>query len=383
MESKEIRYNEEKKEIQFIGKITSFKFYTLLFSALKEHYKINGKEAIPIFSFVFVDEFDALVIPNIISIGLIIKRFHQGKRIPLKLLNTSATYFLDSINFFKHVGEKDFIGETIIENGFEKNISKKIGLDIFEFEKGYLGFYNNVGIQKSLNPNHKIQIFDNCSFEYYKNYSDEEIPPDKLEKVLDTIRTKKFNELKPKVKKYFYKTIHYKHREKDDVDSIISILTEIISNSILYSDSHCFAMLQSKDDKTKISISDIGIGLKGSLKYKPNFDFHISKTYKGDHKEKLKNYLLIFDALQYSMSKHRENLFSLLKLIIKKGGKMRIHYDDVQVVFTTNRCGNCDIIPEKCYKCLLNNLSNDKLISPIRFFDWTFKGMHIEVELDF
>jgi len=414
MNNQDIIYNENKKEIQFLGKITSYKFYSQLFDALREHYKSNGKDEIPTFSFVLVDEFDALVIPNLISIGVILKQYHKGKKIQLKILNTSATKFLDSINFFNHVGERNTVSETISENGFEKTIIKEIGIDIYQFEKRFLGFYDNKNLQKSFNPDHKLQIFRDDSYEYYKNYLEFDFEKIKklntlnkedkliilkdielLEKRLDTIRTEKYYQLEPQIKRHFYKNILYKQktenngspieikRDEKEVKTILKILTELVLNSTLYSYSNCSVMIQSKDNKTKISISDTGIGLLGSLKYKPNFDYYITKSYSGEYKEKLERYLLVFDALHYSMNKNRENLFTLLQLIINNGGKMRIHYDNVQVIFTTNRCYNCEIIPEKCYKCLLSSLSNDKNISPVRLFDNTLKGIHIEVELDF
>ena len=379
----EIKYNIDTKEILFSGRVTSFKFYTQLFKALREFYQDNGRELIPAFSFVYVDDFESLVLPNLLAIGLILKKIHSGRKIPLSILNTIATKFLESTRFFDNVGNPKIIGEKFNVDNTQTEIVKEIGLEIFDFNPKYLGFYNYTNIQKSYNPNHKIQIFENCSYEYYKNYIDKSIPSDELEKVLDTIRTKKYNELKPKVEKYFYQILYYGSRRKQDVKFLSSVLTEIICNSVLYSDSLCAAMLQSKDGKTTISVSDIGIGFAGSFKHKPNFDYYVTDKFENPYKEKLKNYLLIFDALHYSKNKERENLFSLLKLVIETGGKMRFHYDNVQVVFTSNRCRNCDIIPLRCAKCLLDNLSDDKNISPVRFFDSTFQGIHIEVDLDF
>jgi hypothetical protein len=379
----EIKYNSETKEIQFSGKITSFKFYTQLFSALNDHYRVNGSQAIPAFSFVYVDEFEATVLPNLISVGQIIKKKHGGtKRIPLTILNTFSTKFLESTKFFDNVGTTKKIGEEFIINNIRTEVIKDIGLEIFQFNTKQLGFYNYSDSNKWYNPIHKIQVFDNSSFEYYKNYNDEFIPRCDLEYVLDTIRTKKYYEILPKVEKYFYEILHQYQRPTDEIKTILAILTEIICNSILYSDSLCAAMLQSVDGKTTMSISDQGIGFAGSLKYKPNFEYYVSKTFRNPYKDKLKNYLLIFDALHYSKSKDRENLYSLLKLIIDQGGKMRIHYDNVQTVFTSNRCKKCNLIPIKCASCLLENLSNDKMISPVRFFDTTFRGIHIEIELN-
>ena len=378
----EIIYNSETKEIQFSGYISSFKFYNQLFDALEEHYKDNGVNFVPKFSFVKVDDFEASVLPNIILVGREIKNKHNQK-IELEILNTYATRFLESTLFFANVGKQKQIGEEIIRNNLRVNEVKFVGLDIFNFDTGFLGFYGNKSQLSPLNPDHKIQIFENYSYRYYENYLDKSIPVEKLEELLDTIRSKKYNEIEPYVYTYFHDILEYKYRDKTHVKTILTILSEIITNSVLYSYSSCIAMLQSMNGRTKISISDSGIGLEGSFKYKPNFDQYVTREFSSQYKEKLRNYLLIFDALHYSKGKDRKNLYTLLKLVIEKGGKMRIHYDDVQVVFNSSRCRTCEVIPLKCAKCLLDNLSDDKLISPVRFFNHIFKGIHIEVELDF
>jgi hypothetical protein len=301
----------------------------------------------------------------------------------LKILNTSATKYLDNTQFFNNVGAPKIISEEFNVNNIKIEIVKRVGLEIFAFEKGYLGFYNNSNNLINYNPNHKIHVFENCSYEYYKNYLDKSLTPENLELKLDTIRTKKFNELKPKIEKYFYNVLHAYERSQNNINTILSIITEIVCNSMLYSYSACSAMLQSKDNKTTISISDIGIGFEGSFIKKPNFDNFVTRNFKSHYKKKLKNYLLIFDALHYSKSKERDNLYTLLVHILEKGGKMRIHYDNVQVIFTSNRCSGCDVIPMKCAKCLLDNLTSDYLISPVRFYESNYQGVHIEVELNF
>lgn len=388
---KEIIYNNVSKEIQFSGYISSFIFYNQYFNALEEHYNANGEKATPTFSFILVDCFESLVLPNIFLAGLNLKRKHLCK-IPLKIINTSATKFLESTLFFDNVGINKNIGEEFNVDNQRTLIEKNVGLDIFDYDIGQLGFYNNENIQKSFNPIHKINVFQNCSQDYYSNYLDETISKERLESLLDTIRTKVSNNMKFKIAQYFYEILKYSYRKDDSnvinilerkhIEHILEILTEIICNSILYSYSYCVTMLQSRNGKTEISISDGGIGFEGSFYKKPNFDNFVSKNFQTEYKEKLKNYLLIFDALHYSKNKDRYNLYSVLDLIIELGGKMRIHYNDVQVVFTSSRCKNCKKFePINCAQCLLNNLSDDKLISPIRFYNNTFEGVHIEIEL--
>lgn len=380
---KSIEYNPDSKEIEFSGSITSYKFYQELFDEINTFYKENGTSSPPVFSFIKVNDFDSLVLPNLLAIGMTLKNFHNGKTISLKIFNTYANKFLDSSNFFCNAGQPKLISETHIDNDSKKEIVKKVGLEVFSFDERFLGFYDSSNKSITYNPNHKIQVFDNCSYDYYQNYLDEALSKEMLELKLDTIRTKKYNELKPKIEKYFYNVLHAYERSQNDVNTILSVLTEIVCNSNLYSYSPCIAILQSKDNKTKISISDIGIGLEGSFKHKPNFDYYVTNNFISIYKEKLKNYLLIFDALHYSKKKERDNLYKLLILILSKEGKMRIHYKNAQVVFTSNRCNGCEIIPLECAKCLLSKLSSDYYISPVRLYENNFQGVHIEVELNF
>ena len=392
----DIIYSPENKEIQFVGKISSFVFYNKLFPALKDFYSDNGKEKVPKFSFNFVKEFDALVVPNLIGLGILIKRAHNGQPIPLSILRISPTKFLDSCMFFDYSGDEKVIEEEYDDNKQVFKSRRKIGFNIYEFNKGLLGFYNNDVKKLNYNSEHKIHAYESKSYEYYRNYNEIK-DKDKLESELDSIRTKISNDLKLRIKKHFSKILSRYNRPINDVNIILQIITELICNSKLYSYSPCIAMMQSKTEeyyipereeyelfpRTYISVSDVGLGFEGSFKSKPNFINYVSDNYKGstENKRKLKNYLLIFDALHYSMEKERENLYTLLKRVIQNNGKMRIHYENVQVIFSSNRCKGCEVIPLKCSKCLLDNLNSDVQISPVRFFKQTYKGVHIEVEL--
>lgn len=381
----EIIYNDDFKEIQFSGKITSFIFYNQFFEALNIHYKLNGSNCIPTFSFECVEHFDATVVPNLIGIGLIINKIHGGeKKIPLKFARISSTKFLDNAGFFDNVGKEKNYSEIINIGGYKNEVIKKQGLNLYDFDPRLLGFYNNQHTQKQFNNEHKVHIYNDSSYEYYKLFSDPDISKDNLDTFLNSVRTNKFNELKPFVEKHYYNILYREKRTENEVKIILNVLSELICNSILYSGSLCAAMLQSKNNKTLISVSDFGVGFEYSFNLKPNFEYLVLKSYGKIENNNLKKYLLIFEALNYSKNKNRANLFTLLRYVINNGGKMRIHYDTTQVVFTSNRCNKCeDIEPIKCSSCLLNNKSDDQLISPVRFFKDIFQGVHIEVELNF
>ncbi len=383
----QIIYNKEKKEIQFIGTITSFVFYDQLFDALREHYKENGLKKIPIFSFVNVDLFDPLVVPNIIGIGIILNKAHNKEKTPLIFSRIESTKFLDNACFFDNVGAERIFMEEIptMEMGLltNKSFPKKMGLSLFDFDERNLGFYNNQIVQKDINPEHKVRIYPNDSIQYYLRYID----PNTSQEELDALRTDKYNELKPHVDKHFYKIL----KSIVNKEQVLRVLTEIICNSVLYSDSVCAVMLHTRKGKTKISVSDFGVGFEYSFALKEKkfgYKYTIFDKFTKEEQEKYKNYLFIFEALDYSKKKsdYRENLYTLLKDVVKNSeGIMRIHYIDTQVIFTSKRCHNCDsdLNPSECVRCLLQHMADDKTFSPVRFDFGKLKGIQIEVELKF
>lgn len=401
-----IKYDDEAKKIYFVGNITSFVFYNQLFRALREHYKKNGVSVTPVFSFVYVERFDPLVVPNLISLGFVLKKIHN-KSTSLEIASTNATKFLDNGWFFNAVGKNNIFSEEIdidVEGIISHcTIQHETGYEIYDFEPKMLGFYNYSNINKSYNPNHRVFVFREDSYRYYSKFNQDNT----TEEELDQIRTKKCIELEPFIKKR-YSSILYDYKNStssmlnvEDSVVVLDILTELVTNAVLYSGSHCSAMLQRIGNITKISISDCGVGFEYSLETKKK---KFGKEYKNVfnefsivEQEKYKNLLYIFEILAYSKEKEesssRENLFTLLKTILKKQGNskiqegtIRIHYNNTQVIMTSNRCTNCSRFdPKECVKCLLEqyNPTLDVSKSNLRFFDSQFKGVHIEVEIKF
>lgn len=398
-----IQYDDETKRIYFIGNITSFVFYNQLFKALREHYKQNGVEVAPIFSFIYVERFDPLVVPNLISVGLLLKNIHNNKPTHLEIARTLPTKFLDDGWFFRAVGHPNIFSEEISdEDGIQHTINQKTGYEIYDFEPKLLGFYNNSNVSESYNARHRVYVFREDSYSYYSRFNQDNV----TEKELNGIRTDKLIELEPFIEKRYGKILHDEEKggptlNIKDAQVVSAILTELITNAVLYSGSHCSAMLQRIGNITKISISDGGVGFGYSLEKKKE---KFGKEYRNVFDEfsaveqtKYKNLLYIFQTLSYSKEKEestsRENLFTLLKTVLKKQGEseiqegtIRIHFNDTQVIMTSNSCSKCEeIIPQKCVKCLLKNYNPATEVSKsnLRFFEGLFKGVHIEVELKF
>lgn len=401
MENNIIQYDDETKKIYFVGNITSFVFFNQLISALKEHYKKNGVTVAPVFSFVHVERFDPLVVPNLISLGHIIKSIHK-KPTRLEIVRTNATKFLDEGWFFRAVGHPNIFSEEISdEEGIQHTINQKTGYDIYDFEPKLLGFYNDSNTSESYNARHRVYVFREDSYSYYSKFNQNNV----TEKELSGIRTDKLIELEPLIIKRYSRILHEDKGgpklNKKDANVVSDILTELITNAVLYSGSHCSAMLQRIGNITKISISDGGVGFGYSLeKKKEKFGKEyrsVFNDFSAIEQVKYKNFLYIFQTLSYSKEKEestsRDNLFTLLKMILKKQGKseiqegtIRIHYNDTQIIMTSNRCSECNKFdPKECAKCLLRNYNPTTEVSKsnLRFFDGLFKGVHIEVELKF
>ncbi|MDD4529910.1 MAG: hypothetical protein PHX48_08550, partial [Bacteroidales bacterium] len=294
-----IIYNNETKEIQFHGDITSFVFYNELLLALREHYKNNGVKKVPLFSFMYVNYFDPLVVPNLIGIGYILKSIHKGERTPLLFARIDTTKFLDEIWFFDNVGKPKTKSEIIgnIVNGQIYAIENNyvMGEDLYDFDPRYLGFYNNQNQQNLNNLEHKVRIYDDDSYSYYKEFKTS------TSEELDAIRTDKFNDLKPFIEKHFSNIIS-KINDERQIKTILKVITEIVCNSVLYSGSSCAAMLQSRNNKTIISISDFGVGFEYSFnKKKEKFGDEYKDVFKEFTEEeqiKYKNYIYIFETLE-------------------------------------------------------------------------------------
>ena len=397
MEDKFIQYNEKDKRIYFIGNITSFVFYNQLFKALREHYKQNGVAVSPTFSFIHVKRFDSLVIPNLISLGFILKSIHS-KPTPLEipnLLDTAsrkAIKFLDNGWFFKAVGKKNIFSEELDIDGSKllSTVKQETGYEIYDFEPKMLGFYD---VNVSYNPDHRVCIYKDESYSYYSKFIQEGVS----EEELGIIRSEKYRDLKPIIAKRYWNVLKVLNDNNKGV--VLDVLTEIITNSVLYSGSRCSAMLQTKDNETKISISDYGVGFEYSFeKRQEKFggDYkNVFNEFNTDEQEKYKNFMYIFETLYYSKAKSvaRDNLFTLLEIVLRKNdtfgideGTIRIHYNDTQVIMTSKRCSKCSKFnPKNCAKCLLKNYNPAKEASKsnLRFYDSTFRGVHIEVELKF
>lgn len=342
--------------IYFNHKVTSFNFYTEFLEDLSNFYKKFGSNRPPIFSFEYTEFIDPGVLPNIIGVGLKLKDYHKQ---PIQLLlnfRPKLLRFLWEARFFVIVGEN-------------------AGLKIFKYDKNFIGGFDMIPDRIPIDE-HVIHRYS-PSKEYYKLQSEE----NQLE-----FRKNLIYELRDYSLPHDYQPVlqFFERIEESEIDVFLDILSEIISNSILYSLSECFATVFTNKFKTIISLSDIGIGFHKALLKKTNYKFSFSNKLKQTIKdsEELKDFIILFEILNYSQNNNRFNLWALKEIVINKKGVFRLHYNSTQLIFS-KKCSVCskseDLI--ECANCFLDNYQSDKKISPLRLFNHTYQGVHIEVEL--
>jgi hypothetical protein len=196
------------------------------------------------------------------------------------------------------------------------------------------------------------------------------------------------------------------------IDSAIESIAEPISNGILHSGSITWAISQTTPapfTKTVLSIVDVGIGFKESLKLNKIEKYIIPAIIKkGKLKDYLEDFYYIFESLCFSILKNRSGLIDFILKIAEKG-TIRIHYNSTQILFTPRILESIPGLKE-CRKDVLREFhennsiskatqeraikeiiflselhlklySSNKKYSPVRIYDVIFKGVHIEFEL--
>ena len=169
-----------------------------------------------------------------------------------------------------------------------------------------------------------------------------------------------------------------------DIEEVVSAVSELFTNSKVYSYSNSFGFLQTNKHGTFFSITDSGIGLEKS------FGKHErANQLSGGEKNTgvLKEYHIIMDSLSYSRNKYfdtgRKNLWTLRDKLLEASGELSIHYGHVRVVFSSDRCKECEVLKnkekvDKCKTCLLNAAKRNPNMSPIRVYKTSFPGVHVE-----
>ena len=396
--------------------LTPHNFYIDFLIDLADYYKNGNVEPIE-FDLISDNDFDAIfgqyhidpiTIPLILSISEQLKKFHN-KPLKLNLTNNSSTIslleFLDKSNFFKIAGKNT-------------NPTYPIGKNIFNFDEGHLGNFKGNNPRKD----HKVRSYslqDDNLIDEIKKFSNEE---DKRDFLVEYYIYK--------VKDHFSELIFDNDLTFNQHNLFIDILSELITNGVLHSQSDTYALMFVNRYKTKFSISDNGVGLEKSLKSKISTPYYTAMKLSQElskHNSLLKipieivnNLHSIFEALYYSMLKDRAGLFDLMcNVVLTCKGYFRLHTENSQIIISNRMLENLanlnslrqlisethnrflygkitqskhnEMIIEFSYKSLelfkefyldtINKYNKDIKFSSVRFYPVKFKGVHIEVEI--
>lgn len=183
------------------------------------------------------------------------------------------------------------------------------------------------------------------------------------------------------------------------INCTIEGLAEILTNASIYSQSQGYAYLASDRFGTKGSICDCGIGLQESFEQQGNSCEWVLDNEDIVNNPELERYYLIMEIMNYSYLKHkmgqRCNLWTVQNDLTRYGGTFKIHYGNIQVIFSSKRCKECkkiccfdecgkricladDLTP--CLECLRNGYLNNQNMA-IRNYEVAFRGVHIEFEI--
>lgn len=384
---------------------TPLVFYTQFLPKLANFYRENGNDSVKLLLFEKEDDdifnvnyrVDPISTPLLLSIFEQLSKFHKR---PLNL-------FLNN----NHGTEN--VLEFLFRSGFFE-ISKNDS--ILEFSQNYLGAFQGNEIRKEhIIRSYRKQDFPNIDF----NNSNEILLRDHVNSIVA------YN-----VQTHFQDLLYDNENTARNHNEYINILSELITNGIIHSQSTTYAMMFVDKFQTKFSISDNGVGFRNSLSSKQNIPFYYKQNELKDHIMSnisssldtyyLENLIEIFEVLYYSSLKERKGLFDLmLNVVLKSDGYFRLHTNNCQIIisnrifkyitslnelrdeilgihnlFELEKIGSEEyrnsilfkknLISkqfEKIIKATIKYYSEETKFSSIRFYNVKFKGVHIEVEI--
>jgi hypothetical protein len=386
-------------------KFTPLVFYNEFLPKLAKFYQENKTDEIKFLLFekgdtdIFSSSYwiDPISTPLLLSIFEQLSKFHR-KPLGLYLHNNHATIkaleFLYRAGFFK--------------------ITKKN--NTLYYNSNYLGAFQGNEIRKEhIIRLYKKEDFPNIDF----HQSNEIILRDSVNSIVSYL-----------VQTHFHDLLYENENTVKNHNEYIDILSELITNGVIHSQSTTYAMMFVDKYQTKFSISDNGIGFKNSLSKKTSFSFYYSRNELENfirpglaslkNKYLVENLIEIFEILYYSSLKERKGLFDLmLNVVLKSNGYFRLHTNNCQIIISNrifkyittlnelrdeilylHNLFELDKIEknnyqqkvidkkalitkqfEKIIKATIKYYSEETKFSSIRFFNVKFKGVHIEVEI--
>lgn len=314
--------------------LTSSEFYTSFLKKINFLKKYHRSDNPIILDFAKTVKIEPLVIPNLLCLGRMVmgeSGTHMVIRIPETLQAEKLKYYLNEINFLELAQNNIYRFESDPFTGIRgKTIDPLCGTLIFE---------------KGLSRN---EIINGISG-YVAPFSEQ----------------------------YLEKYNAYSEKDQIYVNKVDHFLYEIIDNCRLHGKSDSILTLHARysDRKIYVAISDIGVGF---------FSSWISRNSEESDAD-AESYLLSgnrpsseLETIMCGVYKRRKSkIYGLYNIIIQTlelGGKIRIHSNNTQVLFTPR---------------LLDLINQGKILQDESFRRWNvkehmeFRGVHIEMEIPF
>lgn len=344
------------------GNVTTNMLYTKVLHLLREYYKCE-KETAPVIDLTKVTYIEPQAVPLLISIGDYFSRLYRSALDINMEEMTTLQNFLINIGFHRYTKEQNFynIPDNYIQNWL----------------------YSNRDI-------HKI-IWMKRAEEY----------PDvaKIED-MEVRRTYLSDNIQKNIEEQCRSILLDTHKLPENlIKFTIEGLAEILTNASIYSKNSSYAYLASDKYGTKGSVCDCGVGLKESFEKQGKECKWVKKNEDIIQNPELENYYIIMEIMNYSFDKHKKgercNLWTVQNDLTTYGGTFKIHYSNIQIIFSSKRCKGCrkisyfgndgkrvfvadDLMP--CVKCLRDGYLNSNDLA-IKNFDVAFRGVHIEFEI--
>ncbi|MCC8089510.1 MAG: hypothetical protein LIO79_09685 [Rikenellaceae bacterium] len=343
----------ERRKIKLCGNVTTYYFYNSFMQDVYEYTNKNS-EATPIIDITEANWIDSNVLPCMIVIGVLLKRYYKEPTELDMVYKPSLLQYLDTADFFYWVGREK--------------------LNIYKFNEELIGGF---GIYvKEYNRQYKIEKFQGISGFY-----------DLAEPDRETLKYRLLDQLERFDIKRIFGGVFSKivNTIGEEYDRCIQSVAEIVCNSMLYSESDSYVCVQALKDKVDISICDIGIGfekslLKKGIKIYKMVDSDIRLSRHVLESEIFDDYFAFFTAIYHAEETGRVNLWKLKEIITNNRGVMRIHTNRIQMIFSYRRCYNCKVNGvAECRRCLLKNFSTNYRVSPLRIYNAKIEGVHIEI----
>lgn len=326
---------------------TSFDLYHNVIPQLHNYFDMKSPSKL-ILDFSHVDFVSPLVIPNILTVGYILKSFFGE---PVELL----------------IPWKPKLLSYLYEVGFLR-IAKEY--ELFAIDEGYIG---------GLDLGH---LYPGCFTYCFGPELDYE---DIRYQLMGSISI--INELAEKTIK--------KLDEKGE--QLLNLLTEVCYNACIHSNNMCFATIQTnlidsnRHKKAYLSISDCGQGFFNTLNTKfvngNGAPLLLGKDEFAALEPDYQNFYSILEAVLYRQHYKIFGLYQVIDNVISANGVVRVHCFDTQIVFTRDSFKKYLNEPAKLLKSLKEKFEKvvteelDIKFSPIRKTLTKLKGVHIEIEV--